>query len=69
MQAFIDAEETATPTSFTGAWGDVQIGLTNVVTQSLSGLANRTYDPAAVARLLAEADATVQRSLDRQRPN
>jgi multiple sugar transport system substrate-binding protein len=69
VQAFIDAEETATPTSFTGAWGDVQIGLTNVVTQSLSGLSNRTYDRAAVARLLAEADATVQRSLDRQRPN
>jgi multiple sugar transport system substrate-binding protein len=69
VQAFIDAEGTAIPTSFTGAWGDVQIGLTNVVTQSLPGLANRTHDPAAVQRLLAEADATVQRSLDRQRPN
>jgi multiple sugar transport system substrate-binding protein len=69
VQAFIDAEETATPTSFTGAWGDVQIGLTNVVTQSLAGLASGTYDQAAVQRLLAEADATVQRSLDRQRPN
>jgi multiple sugar transport system substrate-binding protein len=68
VQAFIDAEETAIPTSFTGAWGDVQIGLTNVVTQSLSGLAAGTYDPAAVQRLLAEADATVQRSLDRQPP-
>jgi multiple sugar transport system substrate-binding protein len=69
VQAFIDAEETAIPTSFTGAWADVQIGLTNVVTQSMPGLANRTYDPAAIQRLLAEADATVQRSLDRQRPS
>lgn len=67
VEAFIAAEETAIPTDFTGAWGDVQIGLTNVVTQSLPGLTNGTYDRAAIQALLEEASATVQRSLDRQK--
>lgn len=66
VQAFVDATATAVPTSFTGAWGNVQLGLTNVVTQSLADLQNGTYDEARVRDLLAEANATVQRDLDRQ---
>lgn len=66
VQAFVDAQDSAVPTSFTGAWGNVQLGLTNVVTQSLADLQNGTYDEARVRELLAEANATVQRDLDRQ---
>lgn len=66
VQAFVDATDGAVPTSFTGAWGNVQLGLTNVVTQSLADLQNGTYDEARIRELLAEANATVQRDLDRQ---
>lgn len=66
VAAFVEATETALPTSFTGAWGNVQLGLTNVVTQTLPSLADGTYDVEAVRALLQEADATVQRDLDRQ---
>lgn len=65
--AFLEAEKTSVATSFTGAWSDVQLGLTNVVTQSLPGLANGTYDPAAVRRLLAQANQKAQASLDHHR--
>jgi multiple sugar transport system substrate-binding protein len=66
VQAFVDATDDSVPTSFTGAWGNVQLGLTNVVTQSLADLQNGTYDEARIRELLAEANATVQRDLDRQ---
>lgn len=66
VEAFVEATAGAVPTSFTGAWGNVQLGLTNVVTQSLADLQNGTYDEAQVRALLAEANATVQRDLDRQ---
>jgi multiple sugar transport system substrate-binding protein len=66
LAPLIAAERTAVPTTFTGAWSDVQIGLTNVVTQSLSPLSGGSYDPAAVQRLLADANQKVQSSLSRQ---
>ena len=67
VAAFLKAEETALPTSFTGAWADVQLGLGNVITQSRPALARGTYDPAEVKKLLAQADKTVQSSIDRQK--
>ena len=66
VQAFVDATGDSVPTSFTGAWSNVQLGLTNVVTQSLADLGNGTYDENKIRQLLAEANATVQRDLDRQ---
>lgn len=63
---FVEAGKSAQPTAFTGAWADVQLGLTNVVTQSLPSLAEGGYDPAEVKQLLDDADAKVQSSLDRQ---
>ncbi len=62
---FVEAEKTSVATSFTGAWSDVQLGLTNVVTQSLPALAAGSYDPGAVQQLLAQANQKVQSSLDR----
>jgi multiple sugar transport system substrate-binding protein len=64
--AFLQAERTSLPTPFTGGWSDVQLGLTNVVTQSLQGLTGGGYDPATVQQLLAEADQRAQSSLERQ---
>lgn len=63
--AFLQAQRLSVPTSFTGAWSDVQLGLTNVVTQSLPALAGGGYDPAAVAQLLAQANQKAQAALDR----
>ncbi|MGH3355978.1 MAG: ABC transporter substrate-binding protein [Nocardioidaceae bacterium] len=65
--AFAEANNTAVPTAYTGAWADVQLGLTNVMTQSLPALAEGRYDPATVEQLLREADRTVQSSLARQK--
>jgi multiple sugar transport system substrate-binding protein len=62
----VKANETALPTQYTGAWADVQLGLTNVMTQSLPDLAEGRYDSAKVEQLLHEANATVQSSLARQ---
>lgn len=66
VESFVASTEDSVPTAFTGAWGNVQLGLTNVVTQSLADLQSGTYDEAKVRKLLAEANATVQRDLDRQ---
>jgi hypothetical protein len=44
----------------------VQLGLTNIVTQSLPGLTGSGYDPAAVQQLLIQTNQRTQSSLDRQ---
>lgn len=67
VAAFVKAEDSAVPTPFTGAWADVQLGMTNVVTQSLPSLSRGSYDPAAVKKLLAKANETTQSSIDRQK--
>lgn len=64
--AFLQAERRSRPTPFTGAWSDVQLGLTNVVTQSLEDLTAGGYDPVTLRQQLDEADRRTQSSLDRQ---
>lgn len=64
---FVKANELAVPTTYTGAWADVQLGLTNVMTQSQPDLAAGDYDPAKVEQLLREANNMVQSSLARQK--
>ena len=66
LAPLVEAEKTSVPTSFTGAWSDVQLGLNNVVTQSLQALASGRYDPAAVQRLLEQENQKVQGSLSKQ---
>jgi multiple sugar transport system substrate-binding protein len=58
-------EKNSTPTSFTGAWADVQNGVLNVVVQSLPSLARGSYDKGAVKSLLDQAGAKAQSALDR----
>ncbi|WP_328541044.1 ABC transporter substrate-binding protein [Streptomyces sp. NBC_00344] len=64
---YIAAEKTSIPTTFSGAWAQIQLGLGNVVAQSLPALAKGGYDPSAVRRLLSTANDTVQSSLNEQR--
>ncbi len=66
-KAFLEAEKTSVPTSFTGAWSEVQLGLSNVVKQSLPALSKGAYDPAAVTKLLTDANQKAQASLDRHK--
>lgn len=65
LQAFLEAEKDAVPTTFTGAWADIQNGLTNVAAQSRPALAKGEYDASQVQTLLAEADEAAQSGLDR----
>lgn len=65
MKPFLDAQNGATPTAFTGAWADVQNGITNVVVQSLPSLAKGTIDTSALTSLLNDANSKAQSSLDR----
>lgn len=67
LDAFLEAQDESVPTSFVGAWADVQNGVTNVVTQSLPDLAKGEYDAAKVNGLLAAADKAAQSGLDRER--
>jgi multiple sugar transport system substrate-binding protein len=57
------AKSKATP--FTGAWGDIQLALTNVTVQSIPELANGSVDGAAIEARLKEAQSKGQASLDR----
>lgn len=66
LRALLKAEESSVPTAFTGAWGDLQLALTNVVTQSLPELSSGHYRIESVRALLSGANRKVQSSLDRQ---
>ncbi|HET9778077.1 MAG TPA: extracellular solute-binding protein [Propionibacteriaceae bacterium] len=52
-------------TPFTGAWGDMQLALTNVVVQSIPDLASGSVSDANLAARLADAQKTAQSALDR----
>ena len=65
LAPFLTIESQSTPTAFTGGWADVQNGVQNIVVQSQPGLAEGTYDTAAVKALLDKANATAQSALTR----
>lgn len=65
LAAFVKAEESSGATPFTGAWGDIQIALTNVVVQSIPGLASGSVDDSSLKSLLADAQQKAQSALDR----
>jgi multiple sugar transport system substrate-binding protein len=65
LAPFLQIESQSTPTAFTGGWADVQNGVQNIVVQSQPGLAEGTYDTAAVKALLDKANATAQSALTR----
>ena len=65
LAAVIDAAKKSVATPFTGAWGDIQLSLTNTVVQTLPDLSNGNVDQAGLDTRLAAAQKTAQSALDR----
>ena len=65
MKPFLDAQNGSTPTAFTGAWADIQNGVTNMVVQSQPSLAKGQIDTAALQSLYDAANRRRKSSLDR----
>jgi multiple sugar transport system substrate-binding protein len=61
----LDAAKKSVATPFTGAWGNIQLALTNVVVQSIPGLAKGQVTDAELDALLAKAQKDAQSALDR----
>jgi len=60
-----EAAKKSVATPFTGAWGDIQLALTNVVVQSLPDLAKGSVSDAQLDSRLADAQKSAQSALDR----
>lgn len=65
----LDAASKSKSTPFTGAWGDIQLALTNVVVQARPALASGNFDESALKDALAKAQKDSQASLDRASAN
>jgi len=61
----VEAAQKSVATPFSGAWGDVQLALTNVVVQSLPDLAAGNVSDAQLDARLATAQKAAQSALDR----
>lgn len=67
LSANVQAASQSVATPFTGAWGDTQLALTNVVVQSLPALQGGTLSQSAIAAAIAEAQASSQSALDKSK--
>ncbi|WP_179014316.1 ABC transporter substrate-binding protein [Paenarthrobacter ureafaciens] len=65
LQPIADAAGKSKATPFTGAWGDIQLGLLNVTVQSIPDLAKGSVDDSALEARLKDAQSKGQASLDR----
>jgi multiple sugar transport system substrate-binding protein len=65
LATVIDASKKSVATPFTGAWGDIQLALTNTVVQSLPDLSKGTVPPAQIDTRLADSQKKAQSALDR----
>ena len=61
----LDAAAGSYATPFTGAWGDTQLALTNVVVQAIPELAKGSVSDSTLKSLLADAQTKAQSALDR----
>jgi multiple sugar transport system substrate-binding protein len=52
-------------TPFTGAWGTIQLALTNVVVQAVPNLAQGSVPDSQLDSLLADAQTKSQQALDK----
>ena len=62
---FTEASAKSVATPFTGAWGDIQLALTNVVVQSIPDLSKGSVPDADLTARLATAQKAAQSALDR----
>lgn len=64
-EAVLAAGKTAKPTPFTGAWSEIQLGLTNISVQSLPALSKGSVDQGQVEKMLADLQKTAQTAVER----
>ena len=69
LAPMIESAKQAESTPFTGAWGDIQLALTNIVAQARPALANGGVELASIESALAQAQKDAQASLDRASAN
>lgn len=67
LAANVQAAAKSIATPFTGAWGDTQLALTNVVVQSLPALQSGKLTPDAIAKAVKDAAAASQSALDKSK--
>jgi multiple sugar transport system substrate-binding protein len=65
LKPLADAAAKSKATPFTGAWGDMQLGLLNVTVQSVPDLAAGKVDEAALESRIKDSQNKGQASLDR----
>jgi multiple sugar transport system substrate-binding protein len=65
LKPLADAAAKSKATPFTGAWGDIQLGLLNVTVQSVPDLAAGKVDESALEQRIKDAQSKGQASLDR----
>ncbi len=65
LAPILESGSKAVGTPFTGAWGDTQLALVNVVVQSIPGLSNGSVSSSDLESKLKTAQATAQASLDK----
>ena len=61
----LDAAKKSVATPFTGAWGTIQLALTNVVVQSIPDLAKGSVPDSSLDSRLADAQKSAQQALDK----
>jgi multiple sugar transport system substrate-binding protein len=61
----LEAGKQSKPTPFTGAWSEIQLGLTNITVQSLAGLSAGSVPPDQVQRQLTDLQKTAQAAVDK----
>ncbi len=65
LSVFADASAKSVATPFTGAWGDTQLALTNVVVQSIPDLSKGSVSDSDLSARLATAQKAAQSAVDR----
>jgi multiple sugar transport system substrate-binding protein len=65
LAALVDSAGKSVGTPFSGAWSQVQLALVNVVVQSVPNLSAGNVDSGKLAALLADAQSTAQKALDK----
>jgi multiple sugar transport system substrate-binding protein len=61
--AFIQAEQNATPTPFTGTWSTLELVLASVSSKLANEVATNSYDPSHIQPLLDQANQQIQSQL------
>src|SRR5919202_1122513 len=61
----LEAAKESVATPFTGAWGTIQLALTNVAVQSIPNLAQGSVSDSQLDSLLADAQTKAQQALDK----